>query len=115
MRLTGKDKLQKLKSKNKGNIPLSKAVDKLIKDIEAAKWKNKDELKDDRPDADQVHPDGFYFFDIKIHRAMVMLEFEEEGEASVIWAGTHQEYERIFKNNRNTIKKYLTDKGLIND
>jgi len=34
MRLTNKKILEKLKRKNKGNIPLTKAIDKLIKDID---------------------------------------------------------------------------------
>lgn len=35
MRLTNKKALEKLKRKNRGNVPLASSIDKLIKDIEA--------------------------------------------------------------------------------
>lgn len=106
MRLIGKKKLEKLKRKNKGNNKLCAAIDRLIKDIEENKWNNSLELKETRIDADCVHSDGFYFFNISIHRTMIMIEFEDE-EASVVWAGDHQEYELTFKNNKHTIKSWL--------
>ena len=112
MRLTGKKILEKLKRKNSENVPLTKAVDKLIDDIEKNDWKNQAELNRIRPDADNVHSDGFYFFDINIHRTMILVEFGD-GEASIVWTGTHQEYESIFKNNRNTIKKWLRSNDWI--
>lgn len=40
MRLTNKKILEKLKRKNKGNIPLAKAIDKLIKDVDESDWKD---------------------------------------------------------------------------
>lgn len=106
MRLTNKKILEKLKRKNKGNTLLVKAIDKLIEDIDDNDWKDQTELSKIRPDADNVHSDGFYFFDINIHRTMILIEFSDK-EATVVWAGTHQEYETVFKNNRNTIKKWL--------
>lgn len=106
MRLVNKKALEKLKRKNKGNVPLTTAIDKLIKDIEDHNWRNQTELNQIRPDADCVHSDGFYFFNINIHRTMILIEFEDD-EASVVWVGTHQEYETTFKNNKNTIKKWL--------
>ncbi|TVR84464.1 MAG: type II toxin-antitoxin system HigB family toxin [Chitinophagaceae bacterium] len=106
MRLINKKILEKLKRKNKGNVPLTKSIDKLIKDIDDNDWKDQAELYKTRADADNVHSDGFYFFNISIHRTMILIEFED-GEAAVVWAGTHQEYEATFKNNRNTIKKWL--------
>ncbi len=106
MRLTNKKILEKLKRKNRGNIPLTKAIDQLIKDINDNNWKNQTELKKTRKDADNVHSDGFYFFNINISRTMILIEFDDN-EATAIWVGTHQEYETIFKNNRNTIKKWL--------
>lgn len=112
MRLTNKKALEKLKKKNRGNIVLTDAIDKLIIDIEDNKWKNQTELNRTRPDADSVHSDGFYIFDINIHRTMILIEFDEE-EASVVWAGTHQEYETIFKNNKNTIRKWLNSNDWI--
>ena len=107
MRLTGKKILEKLKRKNKGNSKLVKAIDKLISDIEDNDWKNEEEFRETIKDADRVHNDGFYFININIHRTLVLIEFDDEGEATIIWSGTHQEYEAIFKNNKSTIKKWL--------
>lgn len=87
---------------------MTKAIDKLIKDIDENDWKNQIDLNKTRTDADNVHSDGFYFFDINIHRTMILIEFQD-GEATVVWAGTHQEYETTFKNNRNTIKKWFME------
>jgi mRNA-degrading endonuclease HigB of HigAB toxin-antitoxin module len=113
MRLVGKKKLEKLKRKNRGNALLSQAIDELINAIENAEWKNELELKTDRPDADCVHNDGFYFLNIHIHRTMILMEFDEDGEATVVWTGTHQEYDSTFKNNKNTIKKWLRANDFI--
>jgi len=112
MRLTNKKVLEKLKRKNRGNKPLANAIDKLIKDIEDNEWKNQTELNESRSDADCVHSDGFYFFNISIHRTMILVEFDD-GEASVVWLGNHQEYESTFKNNKNTIKKWLKSNNWI--
>ncbi len=106
MRLTNKKKLEKYKRKNRGNVLLNKAIDRLIEDIGAHNWKNQSELYRARSDADNVHSDGFYIFNISIHRTMVLIEFDDR-EATVVWVGTHQEYETTFKNNRDTIKKWL--------
>ena len=57
--------------------------------------------------------DGFYFFNIIQHRTLILIEFDEEGDASIIWAGTHQEYEHTFKNNKNTIEKWLRNNNYI--
>lgn len=112
MDLLGKHRLLKLKRKNRGNIKLTKAIDKLITDIINSDWKSKLELQDDRIDADLVHNDGFFFFDINIHRAMILIIFDDK-EANIIWTGTHDEYERIFKNNKIVIETWLRNKGLI--
>ncbi|MEX0812682.1 MAG: type II toxin-antitoxin system HigB family toxin [Chitinophagales bacterium] len=112
MRLIGKKKLERLRRKNKGNKKLSKAIDLLIDDIETNKWKSPSELKETRTDADCVHSEGFYFFNIAIHRTMILIEFEDD-EASVVWAGNHKEYELIFKNNKNTIKSWLKSRNWI--
>lgn len=78
-----------------------------MNDIEENEWESDEELKRIRPDADCVHADGFYFFDINIHRTLVLIEFDECGDATVVWIGTHQEYEKVFKNNKSTIRKWL--------
>lgn len=113
MRLTQKSILLKIKHKNKGNLKLCKAIDQLISAIEESEWKTKEDVIRDRPDADQVHSDGFYFFDISIHRTLVLVELGEDGEATIVWAGDHETYERVFKNSKATIKKYLSDNGWI--
>lgn len=113
MRLIAKNKLEKLKRKNKGNILLSRAIEKLIEDIEQNDWKTQKEIKECRKDADCVHNDGFYFFNVAIHRTMILFEFTEYSEATVVWAGNHSEYESVFKNNKNTIRSWLSTNGWI--
>jgi hypothetical protein len=113
MRITQKPILFKLKHKNRGNTLLGAAIDDLITTIESKNWKSKADVLKDRPDADQVHGDGFYFFDINIHRTLILIEVGVDGEATVVWAGTHVEYEHVFKNNKATVKKWLSNKGWI--
>jgi len=113
MRLIGKKQLEKLKRKNKGNTSLALEIDNLIKNIEESNWKNQKELKIVRKDADCVHSDGFYFFNISIHRTLILIEFEEDEGASVVWVGNHQEYEKTFKNNKSVIKKWLKSNNWI--
>jgi mRNA interferase HigB len=60
-----------------------------------------------------VHSDGFYFFDINVHRTLIMIEYADDGEATIVWAGTHQEYEIVFKNNKSTIEKWLRRNNYI--
>lgn len=112
MELLQKSKLTKLRRKNRGNIKLINAIDKLIFDIENAKWNKKTDIKTVRPDADCVHSDGFYFFDISIHRTMILIVFEDD-EATVVWAGSHDQYDKTFKGNRTTIEKWLRVQNLI--
>lgn len=112
MRIVGKNIILKIKKKNIGNQKLSKEIDKLIKDLEEFD-PNSQDIKDIREDADSVHSDGFYFFNIHIHRTLILIEIDGEGEATIVWAGTHQEYENTFKNNKSTIAKWLRSKGFI--
>lgn len=112
MRIIGKRIILKLKRKNIGNKKLCEEVDKLITDLETFDPARTDIITI-RKDADCVHSDGFFFFDINIHRTLILIEMDEEGEATIIWAGTHQEYERIFKNNRIVIEKWLKNKNYI--
>lgn len=106
------NKLNKLKNKNRGNTKLIKAIDKLISDIKDANWKKHTDVKESRPDADCVHSDGFYFFDLNIHRTMILVIFEDN-EATVIWTGSHDEYDKNFKGNKVTIEKWLRIKKMI--
>lgn len=112
MDLLRKNKLIKLKKKNRGNTKLINAIDKLISDIENAKWTKKTDIKETRTDADCVHSDGFYFFDLNIHRTMILVVFKDN-EATVIWTGSHGEYDKTFKGNKTTIEKWLRIQKLI--
>ncbi|AIM38121.1 addiction module toxin RelE [Sphingobacterium sp. ML3W] len=114
MRIIGKKILLKCKKKNIGNKLLCQEIDKLIDVLELFEpYKTKQTIKDLRPDADCVHNDGFYFFDIHIHRTLILIELDDEGEATIMWAGTHQEYDETFKNNKSTIEKWLRTKNYI--
>lgn len=112
LELLRKHKLIKLKAKNRGNTKLIKAIDRLISDIENAKWTKQTDIKATRPDADCVHSDGFYFFDLNIHRTLILVVFEDN-EATVVWTGSHDEYDKIFKGNKATIEKWLRVQKLI--
>ncbi|WP_025125393.1 type II toxin-antitoxin system HigB family toxin [Myroides odoratimimus] len=98
MRLIGKKLLLKAKKKNIGNKLLCLAIDKLIEDLERF-VSSKEDMYMLRADMDCVHSEGFYFFNIHIHRTLVLIEFDEEGEATILWVGAHQEYESIFNPN----------------
>lgn len=112
MRLINKKLLIKHLKKNKGNKVLELAIDKLIQDFENNDWEAQKELIESRKDADKVHPDGFYFFNLNHDRTMILIEYSEN-EATVVWCGDHDSYELIFKNNKNTIKKWLRAKNWI--
>ena len=112
MELLHKSRLLKLKRKNQGNVKLLKAVDRLIYEIENSDWQNKMDVIKDRLDADRVHSDNFFFFDINVHRTMILIVFDEQ-EAEVLWVGSHSEYDKIFKGNKKTIESWLRHQGKI--
>lgn len=112
MEILFKYKLLKLKKKNIGNVKLVEAIDELIACIEEAAWDNYQEMLKQRPDADCVH-ENFYFFDIHIHRTFIGIDFSDK-EANIVWCGTHDAYEAIFKNNKDTIRKWLKTNDWIN-
>lgn len=112
MRVLGKNKILKVRKKNIGNRKLCSEIDRLLEDLTEFDPRVQ-ELKKIRTDADCVHNDGFYFFNINIHRALVLIEFDEEGEATIVWVGTHDEYNATFKNNKKTIEKWLRSNGYI--
>lgn len=112
MRVIGRRIILKIKKKNIGNKKLVAEIDKLIQDLENFN-PIEENINEIRNDADCVHSDGFYFFDINIHRTLIMIEFNYDGEATIIWAGNHQEYESTFKNNKFTIEKWLRKNGYI--
>lgn len=111
MRIIGKKTILKIKKKNIGNKKLCIEIDKLITDLENFN-PNEENISDIRNDADCVHNDGFYFFNIHIHRTLILIEFDD-GEATIVWAGTHQEYEATFKNTKSTIEKWLRKNSYI--
>ena len=113
MRIINKHILGKLIRKNRGNSKLANAVQQLISDIEDSDWKSPMNLTENRSDADCVYGGEFYFFNLNIHRTLIMIEFEDNGEATIVWAGSHDDYELTFKNNRNVIKKWLRDNSWI--
>jgi mRNA-degrading endonuclease HigB of HigAB toxin-antitoxin module len=113
LRIINKHILGKLIRKNRGNPKLIKSVQQLLSDIEEGDWKTPLDLTGKRTDADCVYGGEFYFFNINIHRTLILIEFEENGEATIVWAGSHDDYELTFKNNRNVIKKWLRDHSWI--
>ena len=112
MRIIGKKIIIKIKKKNIGNKKLCNEIDQLMADLENFNPGEKS-ISEVRNDADCVHSDGFYFFDINIHRTLIMIEFDDNGEATIVWAGTHSEYEKTFKNNKSTIEKWLRKNNYI--
>lgn len=112
MKLIRKDKLIKLKRKEKGNLKLEKAINKLVKDIERAEWTDKFELIEIRPDADRVHSEDFFFFDINVHRTLALIVFTEQ-YAEILWVGSHDECDKTFKGNKKTIETWLRNHGKI--
>ena len=113
MELIGLVHLRKIEKKKLGDKKLRKNIEKLISLIKSAEWKTPLEIKDSGIDADCVHSDGFYFFNITgNYRTLILIEFVDQ-EASIIWAGDHDKYERTFNNNKNDIKRWLTNQGYI--
>lgn len=113
MHIEGKRILERLLSKNRGNLRLAKAVDQLIKDLEINSAEDIGELLKIRNDADRVHSKGLYFFNLHVHRTLVLIEINKN-QAEIVWAGTHKEYVRTFKNNTNTIEKWLRANTTLN-
>jgi mRNA interferase HigB len=112
MRLTGQHKLMKYKFKNQGNELLFREIANLIYSICNNDWINESELVKSGRFLDKVHNDGFYFFDLLTHRVLILIEFISK-DATIIWIGNHQDYMRIFKNNKDTIKSWLKARNYI--
>ena len=112
MRIIGKKTILKIKKKNIGNKKLCDEIDKLIADLEKFN-REKQNLREIKNHADCVYNEGFYFFNINIHRTLILIEFDDDGEATIVWAGTHQKYESTFKNNKTTIEKWLRKNSYI--
>lgn len=103
----------KLKRKNIGNVQLTKTVDKFIEIVEGVEWKTELDIKKYRNDADNVHNQGFYFFDLsRAFRTLCSVSIKDK-EVDVVWTGSHKEYELTFKNHKNAIATWLRNRGLI--
>ncbi|GGC01857.1 type II toxin-antitoxin system HigB family toxin [Dyadobacter sediminis] len=112
MLIEGTRILIKLKLKNQGNTKLTKAIENLIADFESIECISTENFQTLRKDADKVHSNGIYFLNIHHHRVLVLIEFEEN-EATVLWAGSHDEYVSIFKNNKRSIEKWLKSNNIL--
>lgn len=54
------------------NTLLIQSIDQLVDDLENKDCANKQQLKKIRPDANLVHNDGFYLFNIQVHRVLIL-------------------------------------------
>ncbi len=112
MEINGKDILVKLRSKNLSNKRLVQAIDQLVNDFEDGSLNTFGRLLEIRQDADKVHNAGFYFFNMHTYRTLIYLE-AVDNSLTVVWTGGHEEYVSTFKNNKNTIEKWLRRKHWI--
>jgi hypothetical protein len=112
MLIEGTRILIKLQLKNQGNIKLIKAIENLIADFESIDSISFESFQILRKDADKVHSQGIYFLNIHHHRVLIMIEFEEN-EATILWAGSHDEYVSVFKNNKKSIEKWLRINNIL--
>ena len=92
VKLLNQKLLKKHLDKNRGNKSLVKAIDKLIADFETNSINSVEELLHIRSDADKIHSNNFFFFNLKDHRTMILVVFEED-ESEVLWCGNHDKYE----------------------
>lgn len=113
MQIADKDVLTKLRFRNRSNRQLSDAINQLITQFENNSITSLEQLLELRKDADKVHAKGFYFFNLHAYRALIFIEFSQN-KARIVWVGNHQEYVSTFKNNKNTIEKWLRNKQWIN-
>ncbi|WP_439558034.1 type II toxin-antitoxin system HigB family toxin [Dyadobacter sp.] len=112
MLLDQKRILIKWQQKNRGNRKLTEAIDDLILYLENSTIESHLDLLKQRKDADQVHSKGVFFFNIQSDRVLVAIKLIEK-RAIVLWIGTHRSYERVFRNNKKTIEKWLRSNGHI--
>lgn len=111
MHIHRKDILAKLRKKNQGNARLVQAISQLITDLED-RCSTPDQVLKIRKDADKVYKADFYFFDIHTYRVLVCFDALDNC-ADIVWAGSHEEYVSIFRNNKNTIEKWLRSNSYI--
>ena len=98
--------LNKHLSKNKGNLRLRRDVDKLKILLRDNNFNSYQELKKVRKDADNVHEEVAFFFNIHSHRILVQIDFEHY-KAIILWVRNHNRYDRFFSGGKRAIKKLL--------
>jgi hypothetical protein len=112
MQLVDKNILIRYRQKNIGNVKLSREIERLITDIESSDIRSPKDLLEIRKDADRVHSAEIYFLNLHFHRVLLMMEFQKNW-AIVLWIGTHSKYVAIFKNNKDTIEKWLRTNKIL--
>ena len=93
----------------KGDATLDGAFNDFLEQVTDANWQNDADVKITFPKADRA-VDSFYFFDIGSSRNFSLVNFKK-GQFEIIWAGNQDDYIATFKNNKDTIKKFLRKKG----
>lgn len=97
--------------KHAKNSPvLQKVINDFVEKVEKANWKNDADLKVTFPDADRIFK-NVYVFDLTGSDRTLTLVYLVNEQVQIVWAGNHQEYERELKNNKDTIRKFLKQKG----
>jgi len=94
----------------KNNTVLQKVIDEFVEKVEKAAWRNDADLKITFPDADRIFK-NVYVFDLTGSDRTLTLVYFTNGQVQIVWAGNHQEYERELKNDKDTIRKFLKQKG----
>jgi mRNA-degrading endonuclease HigB of HigAB toxin-antitoxin module len=106
MYVIGKKVVFKYTKKDKN---LLNEFNKCITAIEKSVWKNGQDVKNTFNDVDHIG-ENIYIFNIKSSRSLLLIYFDEN-EIEIVWAGSHNNYEKLFKNNKSAILKYLKAKG----
>ncbi len=94
----------------KNSTVLQQVINEFVGKVEKANWKNDADLKATFPDADRVFK-NVYVFDLTGSDRTLTLVYFANGQVQIVWAGDHQAYERTLKNNKDTIRKFLKQKG----
>lgn len=106
MHIVNKHMLIKYKAKNLSNNRLIREIGILIDELENKQIMSSRDLIRIRKDADRIHSADIYFLNLYVHRVMVKMEFDD-GWAIILWIGSHEKYVATFKNNKDTIEKWL--------
>lgn len=98
---------QTLDKHARNNPVLQKVLNEFV---EKASWKNGTDLKVTFPEADRIFKNVYVFNLTGSDRTLALVYFVG-GQVQIAWAGNHQAYERELKNNKDTIRKFLKQKG----